>query len=304
MTKAKLTGLVAATHTPFQSDGALNLSAVEKQADHLLRNRVETAFIGGTTGEWSSLTLDERRQLTNRWIEVTRDSRLKVIVHVGANCLADSQVLARQAQQLGAFAISALAPSYFKPATISLLVQSMAEIANAAPELPFYYYEIPSLTGIALSPSAFLEQGVEQIPNLAGVKFTNTNLMEFQLCAAVSNHGFDIPFGVDEMLLAGLSMGAVGAVGSTYNFAAPLYHRLMGVFATGDLATARIEQFRSVQMVAVLARRGYMGAAKALMAMLGVDVGPARLPHGHLPTDQQSALKRELEELGFFNWLK
>ena len=302
MIKTKLVGLVAATHTPFSSDGALNLSAVERQSEHLLQHRVQTAFIGGTTGESSSLTFEERRQLAARWIEVARGSALRVIVHVGGNCLADARALARQAGQLGAFAISALAPSYFKPATLPLLIDSMAEIAGAAPELPFYYYEIPLLTGIGFSPSAFLAEASGRIPNLAGIKFTSSNLIEYQLCAAAREGSFDIPFGVDEMLLAGLSLGAVGAVGSTYNFAAPVYHRLMQAFAAGDPAAARLEQFRSVQLVAVLARRGYMAAAKALMEMLGVPAGPARLPHGRLSGNEQSGLRKDLEDLGYFAW--
>ena len=304
MTKNKLRGLVAATHTPFHGDGSLNLAAVETQAGHLLRNRVEIAFIGGTTGEWSSLTLDERRALTVRWMEVTRGSSLKVIVHVGANCLADSRALAQQAQQLGALAISAVAPSYFKPPNIPSLVGSMAEIASAAPETPFYYYEIPSLTGLTLSPSAFLAQAAERIPNLAGLKFTSSNFMEYQICAALEKGRFDIPFGHDEMLLAALSLGATGAVGSTYNFAAPVYHRLIKAFAAGDLVTARTEQFRSVQLISLLAARGFMAAAKATMKMLGVDVGPPRLPNSSLTVDQQNTLRKDLEGLGFFDWLK
>ena len=85
MTKTKLLGLIAAPHTPFAGDGSLNLSAIEAQADHLLKQDVGTVFIGGTTGEWSSLSLEERRALAQRWFEVTRGSALRVIVHVGAN---------------------------------------------------------------------------------------------------------------------------------------------------------------------------------------------------------------------------
>jgi N-acetylneuraminate lyase len=110
-----ITGLVAATHTPFHSDGSLNLAVVETQAAHLLANGVNRAFIGGTTGESHSLSLAERRALTERWMDVTKGSDLKVIVHVGANCLGDVRDLAAQAQALGAEAISALTPSYFKP---------------------------------------------------------------------------------------------------------------------------------------------------------------------------------------------
>src|SRR5262245_18743304 len=117
-----LHGLVAATHTPFHANGSLNLAIIEPQAAHLLKNGVATVFIGGSTGEYCSLSLEERRALTQRWIEVTRGTALRVVVHVGANCLADSRVLAADAQKLGAVAVSALAPSYFKPRTVDTLV--------------------------------------------------------------------------------------------------------------------------------------------------------------------------------------
>lgn len=300
----RLQGLVAATHTPFHRDGSLNLAIVEKQAAHLAATGVSYAFIGGTTGESSSLTLEERRALAVRWMEVARGSSVKVIVHVGNNCLADARNLAAQAQQLGAVAISALAPSYFKPGNVGALVDCMADIAAAAPELPFYYYEIPTMTGLALSPSAFLAQAAVKIPNLAGIKFTSSNLMEYQLCRAAHEGRFDIPFGFDEMMLGALAMGATGAVGSSFNFAAPVYNRLIAAFQKGDLATARTEQMRSVRVIQTLAARGYMGAAKATMQMLGVDVGPARLPNGSLTNEQAAELRSELEALGFFGWLK
>jgi N-acetylneuraminate lyase len=82
----KLHGLVAATHTPFDADGHLNLSTVEKQAEHLLRHGVRTAFIGGSTGESHSLTVEERLLLAQRWADVARGSDLRFIVHEGANC--------------------------------------------------------------------------------------------------------------------------------------------------------------------------------------------------------------------------
>ncbi len=300
----RIKGLVAATHTSFHPDGSLSLALVEKQAAHLQNTVVSHAFIGGTTGESSSLTLEERRALAVRWFEVTRGSALKVIVHVGSNCIADSRNLAAQAQELGAVAMSALAPCYFKPGSVATLVDSMAQIASAAPELPFYYYEIPTMTGITLSPSEFLAQAADRIPNLAGIKFTSSNLMEYQLCRASHDGAFDIPFGFDEMLLGALALGAAGAVGSSFNFAAPIYNRLIAAFQRGDLNAAREEQMRSVRTIQKLAARGYMGAAKAVMKMLGVDVGPARLPCASLDAEQTSALRAELEQMGFFEWVQ
>ena len=296
--------LVAATHTPFHADGSLNLAIVEKQAAHLLNGGVKFVFIGGTNGESHSLTCDERKALATRWMEVARGSEIKVIVHVGANCLADARALAAQAQTLGAAAVSALAPCYFKPRNVSALVDCCTDIAAAAPELPFFYYDIPSMTGLSLSAAEFLAQARERIPNLAGIKFTNPDLMMFQQCLRFDGSAFSIPWGCDEYLLGALALGATGAVGSTYNFAAPIYRRLRHAFAVGDLVKAREEQFRSVQLVATLAPLGYMGAAKAVMKMLGVDVGPARLPNGNLNAEQQRSLRADLEKLGFFDWIK
>ena len=113
-----------------------------------------------------------------------------------------------------------------------------------------------------------------------------------------------MPWGCDEYLLAALALGATGAVGSSYNFAAPVYHRVIAAFERGDLAAARDAQYQSVQLIALLASRGYMGAAKATMKMLGVDVGPARLPNGSLNAEQQDVLRADLEQLGFFDWVK
>jgi len=300
----RIDGLVAATHTPFHTDGSLNLRMIEKQAAHLLANGVSHAFISGTTGESSALTFGERRALTACWMEVARGSELKVIIHVGSNCLDDARALAAQAQEFGARAVSAHAPCYFKPANIAVLVECVAGIAAAAPELPFYYYEIPSLTGITLSPSEFLAKAADRIPNLAGIKFSSIDMMEYQLCRSIRNGAFDILFGIDEMLMAALALGATGAVGSSYNFAAPLYLRLIAAFRRGELAAARAEQLRSLQLVRVLAARGYMASSKALMSMLGVDVGPARLPNGTLPPEQIIDLRLELEELGAFEWIR
>jgi N-acetylneuraminate lyase len=297
---AKLSGLVAATHTPFSADGALNLAVVEKQAEHLMRTGVTVAFIGGTTGESSSLTVNERLALAERWMAATKGSPLKVIIHVGANCLDDARALSSQAGKLQAAGVSALAPSYFKPGNVSALVDSMAHIAAGCPSLPFYYYEIPSMTGLSVSPSDFLAAAQDRVSNLAGIKFTSNNLVEYQLCRAFGEGRFDIPFGFDEMLLASLAMGATSAVGSSYNFAAPIYLRVIEAFNKGDFDTARKEQFASVELIRILGRFGYMAAAKATMGFLGVEVGAPRLPNTALKSDQTESLRAELQRWGFF----
>ncbi len=158
---------------------------------------------------------------------------------------------------------------------------------------PFYFYEIPVLTGVTLQPSQFLECAGNHIPSLVGVKFTTYALMEYQLCRAAHDARFDIPFGFDENLLGALAVGAKGAVGR------PIYTRMLKAFRCGESAAAREEQMRSVLTIVRLNAYGYMGAAKAVMNILGVDVGPARLPVESLNAVQAERLPTELEQLGF-----
>lgn len=302
MNKLRLKGLVAATHTPFGADGSLNLAAIEAQAAHLLRCGVGTAFIGGSTGESQSLTNEEKRQLTKRWMEVTRGSDLGVVVHVGSNCLFEAKALAAQAQELGAVAIAAIAPYYFKPRAIENLVEWCAEIAGAAPETPFYFYDVPGLTQVSFSMPAFLAQAADRIPTLNGVKFTNSDLFAYQLCLEADDGAYDILWGIDECLLAALALGGAGAVGSTYNFAAPVFQRILAGLARGDLAHAREHQRRGTALIRLLFGYGYLGASKVIMKWLGVDVGPCRQPLPNPNAEQTGKLRRELEASGFFEW--
>jgi N-acetylneuraminate lyase len=298
----KITGLIAATHTPFHADGSLRLELVEQQAEHLQRSGINTVFIGGTTGESHSLQMQERRQLAQRWMGVSRGTPIKVIVQVGTNCLEDGKELAAQAGQLGAAGIAAFAPSYFKLQTTAGLVSWCAAIAGAAPETPFYFYDIPLFTHTSLPMPEFLDEAHDRIPSLAGLKFTNPDLLSFQVCLDLRQGAFDVLWGLDEFLLAALAVGGQGAVGASYNFAAPAYHRLWAAFSRGDLAAARQEQLRGAQVVKLLAGYGFLASSKAVMQMIGVDVGPARLPIMSPTPEQLTRLRAELEELGFFDW--
>lgn len=273
-----LTGLVAAPHTPMHADGSLNLSAIPKQAEVLARNGVSGAFICGSTGECHSLSTPERMQTAEAWQRAVAGGPVKLIIHVGHNSIEEAKGLAAHAARIGADATAAMAPSYFKPASVSDLVDFCAPVAKQAPNLPFYFYDIPSMTGVSLSMADFLETGGPRMPNLAGLKFTSLNLMSLQQCLAVENGRFNILFGSDEILLAALALGVHGAVGSTYNYAAPIYNDLLKAFAAGDLVKARNLQLRSVRLVEVLCQFGVLAAGKALMKQVGVDCGPVRPP--------------------------
>jgi len=99
-------------------------------------------------------------------------------------------------------------------------------------------------------------------------------------------------------------MGAAGAVGSTYNFAAPLYHRVMAAFSRGDLTEARCWQGRAIQMIRVVLKYHGFSGQKAVMRMIGLDCGPTRLPLTPLRPAEVDDLRRDLEAIGFFEWIQ
>lgn len=296
-----LTGLIAAPHTPFRADGSIELEVVPQQARLLVHNGVAGAFICGTTGEGSSLTSDERRTLVESWV-AARPVGLSVIVHVGHLSLNEACALARHAEEAGADAIAAIAPSFFKPPTVTELVAWCAEVARAAPTLPFYYYYMPGMTGVTIPATDFLARAGDQIPNLAGVKFTHENLMDFARSTDHADAKYNVLFGRDEILLAALALGARGAVGSTYNYAAPLFLRIIAAFQRGDPDSARRDQARVMDFVAVLDRHGGLAAGKCIMKLIGVDCGPVRLPLRALTENDEKNLRKDLEQIGFFDY--
>ena len=301
---ARLTGLVAATHTPFHDDGSLNLDVIEQQAEGLVKARVSAAFITGTTGECSSLTIDERIAVTRRWTEVVKGSPLKVIVHVGSNCQADSVALAKAAAECHAAGFSAFSPSYFKPANVPELLRFLTPITSAAAALPFYFYDIPSMTAVSLSMVTFLEQAPAKLPNLAGIKYTNGDLVQLQELLRLDPGRFDILFGSDEALLAAWTLGVKGAVGSTYNFAAAIYHRVLAAFDRGDWETARQQQAESVRLVRLLCQYTYMPASRHVLTLQGIPVGPTRSPLKQLSEEEQASLERDLHASGLWQVLQ
>lgn len=293
-------GLVAAPFTPFKPDLSLNLAAIPAYAELLRVNGVGAAFICGTTGEALSLTLDERKQVAETWMKEA-DEKLKVIVHVGHNCLSEAQELTRHAAKIGASAVGAFAPSFFKPRDVVELADWCAAIANAAPKIPFYYYNIPSMTGVSLKVAPLLPEMARRAPSFAGVKFTYEDLADFTACVEFEKGRFDILFGRDELLQSGWAHGAKGAVGSTYNYAAPIYLKLLEHLEAGRPKEAAKLQATAVEMINICAGVGvtHQAATKSMMAWHGVDCGPMRLPVRSISPEQSAVLKSRLDAIGY-----
>jgi len=293
-----LRGLVSAPYTPFHPDGSVN----PERIDHLVEHSAATGLAGvlpcGTTGEFPSLALSERREVSERW---TRGAagRYRVIVHVGGTCLSDSKDLAIHAAGIGADGIAMIAPYFFRPASVEELVSYCEQVAAAAPEVPFYYYHIPVMSGVTLSMRDFLECAADRIPSLAGIKFTHPDPMDIRRCLSWEDGRYDILFGMDEALLSALALGCRAAVGTTYGFAAPLSQGIIAAFESGDMEEASRLQLLSAEMVAVYRKyNGAHPAMKTMMKICGLDCGPVRPPLRPLSEAEEEVFRQEIEATG------
>ncbi|MCU7693877.1 dihydrodipicolinate synthase family protein [Haoranjiania flava] len=299
----KVEGIIAATFSTFNQQGELDLSLISPVVEKLIGDGVKGVFICGTNGEGLSLSIEERMAIAETYVKVV-NKRILVFVHVGHSSLKECKKLAAHAQQIGADAISSVSAFYFKPSSVGNLVDCMAEIASAAPLLPFYYYHMPALTGIAIDMLEFLKLAETKIPNLAGIKYTATTMHEFQSCLHYKQGKYDILYGYDEMLLTALSVGAKGAIGSTYSFAAPLYLKIIDLFKQGRIEEAGAVQYESIQMIRALVKYSPIPTQKKIIGFLGYDLGPCRLPLTALSREQENELKQYLEEVRFFQSLE
>jgi len=298
MNKKLLNGLIAAPFTPMDNKGNINLTPIKKYADYLIKSKVSGVFVCGTTGEGPSLTTEERKAILVEWMKYSR-GELKVICHIGGTSLHQSVDLADHAGRSGADAIGAFAPFFFRPASAKDLLSFFAPVANSVPNLPFYYYHFPSLTGIQFAVSEILVHARKEIPSFTGVKFTHNDLFDMQQCIAYNNGEFEILHGYDEVLLAGLCMGVKAAVGSTYNYMPSVYLEIWEAFQNGEIEKARKLQLLSVRLVQILNRHGGpIRAGKAVMNLIGIDCGPCRLPLKELTGNDMGLLKKDLEEGG------
>ena len=292
--------LIAAPFTPFHADGSLNVDLIPEYYAFLKRNGVAGAFICGSTGEGPSLTMAEKISLTDAWAAAAMgDNEFRVIVFVGGNCLAECKQLAAHAANAGLFGFSMTAPSYFKPADLETLAACCIEVASAAPDLPFYYYHIPVLTGVRFPMAKLLKMLDGKIPNLAGIKYTDDDISEYTSCVNYANKKYEVMWGRDESLLGALAVGGRAGIGSTYNYAMPLYQKLISAFKNGDMETAAACQQQSIDMIALLGKYGGMATGKEFMRAVGIDCGGFRLPFRDMPKDLNAAFQEDLALIRF-----
>jgi N-acetylneuraminate lyase len=296
----KLEGLIAAPFTPMGLDGHLNLSLIPSYYKILKDNNVKGAFICGSTGEGVSMSTAEKKHVAEAWAKCTKsDPDFIVMPLVGGTSITDCIDLAKHAQAVGLDAVSFTSPFYFKPASVEALAAVCEQVAAAVPDMPFYYYHIPVLTGVSFPMYDLLKAIDGRIPNFAGIKYTHEDFMDFLSCLQFNNGKYDMLWGRDENMLSALALGTKAAVGSTFNYAAPLYYDLIQSYQNGESEKAVNLQMQSIEMIRLLGKYGGIATGKAYMKLIGLDCGQFRLPVTNMSDAHFKAFTKDTEDLNF-----
>jgi N-acetylneuraminate lyase len=294
--------LIAATYAPMQKDKSLNLDITKEYAKYLRNNGVSGAFVNGSTGDFTSLSTLERKHLIEAWAK-NKPEGFYLINHVGHTNLRESKELAEHSSEM-VDAIAALPPFYFRPKTMDDLLHYCEEVALSAPNIPFYYYHIPVLTRVDFLMADFLEKATTNIPNFAGIKYTNDHIQDFGKCLKFDSQKIKLFFGIDEKFLDSLIAGATGWVGSTYNHLAPLYIEIASSVSQGKMERAEHLQKKAIAFVETLeSLGGFHGGSKSFMKHFGLDMGPSRFPHKAFNEEKLSKAMHLFEEMDIIGYM-
>lgn len=284
---ARLGTLLTAMVTPFGSDGALDLAAAARLANHLVDQGCDGLVVSGTTGESPTTTDDEKRELLRVVLEAVGD-RARVIAGAGTNDTAHSIGLAKAAAAEGAHGLLVVTPYYSKPPQSGLLAHFTA-VADAT-ELPVLLYDIPGRSAVPIESETI--RALAKHPNIVGVKDAKADLPSG--AQIMADTGLAYYSGDDALNLPWLAMGAIGFISVIGHLAAGQLREMLSAFSSGDVATARKINVAVSPLCNAMTRLGGVTLSKAGLRLQGIEVGDPRLPQVTATAEQIDVLAADM----------
>ena len=279
------TGIFPALLTPFDAQDNINEKALEQLIKMNIEKGVTGFYVGGSTAEAFLLSEDERMYLYKLVKDIAGDS-CTLIAHIGAISTKETIKYGKQAEALGYDAISSIAPFYYK-FSFNEIKKHYFDVVDSV-NLPMLVYNFPNFSGVNLSVENISEFLTDD--RFMGVKHTSNDFFALeQFKTAFPNK--IIYNGFDEMFLSGIAMGADGGIGSTYNFMAEKFIKIMQLYKEGKVDEAYAIQKDANKILSVLCKVGIMQSEKAVLNLMGFDFGKARAPFGELSSDDMKAIE-------------
>ena len=294
MTNVLFSGILPALVTPLTERETINEDVARRLMRWHMDEGMDGFYICGATGEGPVVAPKERMRLAEIAREETRARDKKAIIHVGAIDLTTAKALARHAGEIGADAISSVPPFFFGYGEKEI-AQYYTELAEAA-GVPLIMYCSP-LSGVNITydmVSRFLN-----IPHAIGVKWTSYDYYTMHRIKELRSGDVNVLNGPDECLLCGLTMGADGGIGATYNVMPRMFRQIYDRFRAGDIEGARQAQYKANRLIEVIIRFGVQASLKEMLGMLGYDCGFCVYPQKRLSDEERQGLRDALKAMHY-----
>ncbi|MCC8168724.1 MAG: 4-hydroxy-tetrahydrodipicolinate synthase [Clostridiales bacterium] len=287
-------GAGVAIVTPMKADGSVNYDKLEELIDIQVKEGTDAIIIAGTTGESSTLTMEEHKEVIEAAIKFTAH-RIPVIAGTGSNCTRTAIQLSQEAEEAGADGLLIVTP-YYNKATQRGLIKHYSEIAHSV-KLPIILYNVPGRTGCNILPETVATL-FKQEENIVALKEATGNMAQASKTMYLTDGKIDMYSGEDGLVVPLMSIGAIGVISVWSNVAPADVHQMCASFLSGDLETARKLQMKGIPLVDALFSEVSPIPVKTAMNMMGLDVGPCRSPLCEMGEDAAVKMAQVMKEYG------
>ena len=287
-------GAGVAIVTPMNADESVNYDKLEEIIEEQIAGGTDAIVIVGTTGEGSTLSMEEHSECIKKAVEFTKH-RIPVVAGTGSNCTATAIQLTQEAEEHGADAALVVTP-YYNKATQKGLVKHYSAIADST-KLPLILYNVPGRTGTNIAPETVATLHKTK-KNIVGVKDATANLAQTSEMMRLCDGDLELYSGEDGLVVPILSLGGIGVISVVSNIAPNDVHEMVMSFLNGDIEKARKMQLRELPLVDALFCEVHPIPVKTAMNLMGKEVGPLRLPLCDMEPANLERLKKAMKDYG------
>ena len=292
---AMFKGAGVAIITPMHEDGSVNYEKLEEILEFQIANSTDAVIICGTTGESSTMTHGEHLKTIKFAVDKVA-KRVPVIAGTGSNCTETAIMMSKEAASYGVDALLVVTP-YYNKATQKGLIAHYTAIANAVPETPIIMYNVPSRTGCNLQP-ATVAALVKNVKNIVGIKAASGDLSQIAKMMSMAGEDLELYSGNDDQILPIMSLGGLGVISVLSNVAPKQTHDIVMKFMEGDTREAARLQLEAIPLINALFCEVNPIPVKTAMNMMGMEVGPLRMPLCEMEESNKETLAKAMKDYG------
>lgn len=288
------TGAGVALITPMKEDFSVNYEKLEELVEYQIANHTDCIIICGTTGEAATLTTQEHLDVIKACIEYVK-GRIPVIAGTGSNCTRTAVMLTKEAEKLGADGVLLSSP-YYNKATQNGLYAHFSEVAKNT-KLPIVLYNIAGRTGINITP-ATVARIFNDNENVVAIKEASGDISQIAAIAQMTDGNIDIYSGNDDQITPILSLGGKGVISVLSHVAPKETHDIVAEYLAGNVKESLRLQLKYFPLVKALFSEVNPIPVKAALNIMGMNVGPLRMPLTEMEPAHQEVLKEEMRKVG------